>query len=229
MIRKGFEESLRRLQDDVLILGSMVEEALVESVDVLKNHDSDGARRLIAYDERVNEKRFAIENDTLTLIATQQPVAADMRTLAAVLEIATELERIGDYGKGICKISLMMGEQPHIKPLIDIPRMVHKAKDMLHRALDAFVRRDIDAARTIPQEDDELDNLYNQVYRELLALIMADPKRMDQATYLLWVAHNLERTGDRIVNICERIVFTITGSMKEMNNGFHTPEKASYP
>ena len=218
MIRKGFEDSLRRLHDDVLILGSMVEEALLESIEILKNRDPDGARRLIAYDERVNEKRFAIENNTLTLMATQQPVAADMRTLAAVLEIVTELERIGDYAKGICKISLMLGDQPLIKPLVDIPRMVVKAKDMLHRALDAFVRRDIELARAIPLEDDDLDDLYNQIYRELLTLIMSDPRKMDQATYLLWVAHNLERTGDRIVNICERIVFTITGNMKEMNN-----------
>ncbi|RMF04497.1 MAG: phosphate transport system regulatory protein PhoU [Chloroflexi bacterium] len=217
-IRKGFEESLKRLQDDVLMLGSMVEEALVESVQILKNRDFDGSRRLIAYDERVNEKRFAIENSTLSLIALQQPVAADMRTLAAILEIATELERIGDYAKGICNINLMIGEGPLLKPLVDIPRMVEHARDMLHRALEAFVRRDLDTARAIPKEDDVLDNLYNQVYRELLTLIMADPTRMDQATLLLWVAHNLERTGDRIVNICERIVFTITGSMKEMNN-----------
>jgi phosphate transport system protein len=209
---------MRRLQDDVLVLGSMVEEALVESTEILKARDLDGARRLIAYDARVNEKRFAIEENTLTLIATQQPVAADMRTLAAVLEIVTELERIGDYAKGICNITLMIGEQPLIKPLVDIPRMVHKAKDMLHRSLDAFVNRDLEQAKAIPMEDDELDDLYNQIYRELLTLIMSDPHNMDQATYLLWVAHNLERTGDRIVNICERIVFTITGNMKEMNN-----------
>lgn len=216
-IRKGFAESLKRLQDDVLMLGSMVEESLVESVQILKNRDFDGSRRLIAYDERVNKKRFAIENETLGLIALQQPVAADMRTLAAVLEIVTELERIGDYAKGICKINLMIGEGPLLKPLVDIPRMVEHARDMLRRALNAFVRRDLDAARAIPKEDDVLDDLYNQVYRELITLIMANPTRIDQATLLLWVAHNLERTGDRIVNICERIVFTITGDMKEMS------------
>lgn len=218
-IRKGFEESLKRLQDDVLMLGSMVEDALVESVQILKNRDFDGSRRLIAYDQHVNKKRFAIESDTLSLIALQQPVAADMRTLAAVLEIVTELERIGDYAKGICKINLMIGEGPLLKPLVDIPRMVEHARDMLRRALNAFVRRDLDAARAIPKEDDVLDDLYNQIYRELITLIMANPTRIDQATPLLWVAHNLERTGDRIVNICERIVFTITGDMKEMNDG----------
>ena len=219
MIRTGFEQSLKRLHDEVLVLGSMVEEALTSSVTLLKDRDTQGAERLIAYDQRVNEKRFEIEEETLTLIATQQPVASDMRTLAAILEIVTELERIGDYAKGIAKINLMIGPGPLIKPLVDVPRMVDKNIEMLNRALDAFVRRDLDLARAIPKDDDVIDDLYNQIYRELLTMIMADPQRIDQGTYLLWVAHNLERTGDRIVNICERVVYTITGDMKEMNNG----------
>ncbi len=219
VIRKGFEQSLKRLHDDVLVLGSMVEEALIESIKILKARDMEGSERLIAYDDRVNEKRFAIENDTLTLIALQQPMASDMRTLAAVLEIVTELERIGDYAKGICKINLLIGPGPLVKPLVDIPRMADQVTSMLHRSLDAFVQRDVEMARAIPKEDDIVDDLYNQIYRELLTLIMADPGKMDQATYLLWVAHNLERAGDRVVNICERIVFTVTGDMKEMNNG----------
>ena len=217
VIRKGFEQSLKRLHDDVLVLGSMVEEALIESVKILKERDMEGSERLMAYDERVNEKRFAIENDTLTLIALQQPMAGDMRTLAAVLEIVTELERIGDYAKGICKINLLIGPGPLIKPLVDVPLMVDQVTNMLHRSLDAFVRRDVDMARAISKEDDVVDDLYNHVYRELLTLIMADPGKMDQATHLLWVTHNLERSGDRVVNICERIVFTVTGNMKEMN------------
>ena len=219
MIRTGFEASLKRLQDEVLVLGSMVEEALGEAIKVLQARDMAGSRRLIAYDERVNEKRFAIEEETLTLIATQQPVAGDMRYLAAVLEIVTELERIGDYAKGIAKINIMIGPGQLIKPLVDVPRMATRARSMLGRALEAFVKRDLELAREIPQEDDVLDDLYNQIYRELLTLIMADPTRIDQSTYLLWVAHNLERTGDRIVNICERVVYTITGNMTEMNNG----------
>jgi phosphate transport system protein len=210
---------LKRLQDEVLVLGSMVEEALGESIKVLQARDMEGSQRLIAYDERVNQKRFAIEEETLTLIATQQPVAGDMRYLAAVLEIVTELERIGDYAKGIAKINIMIGPGQLIKPLVDVPRMGKRAREMLTRALDAFVRRDLELAREVPQEDDVLDDLYNQIYRELLTLIMADPTRIDQSTYLLWVAHNLERTGDRIVNICERVVYTITGNMTEMNNG----------
>ena len=217
MVRRTFEQELQNLQDEVLALGSMVENAIVESVEVLKRRDAEGARRLIAGDRDINRKRFAIEADCLVLIATQQPLAGDLRTLAAVLEIVTELERMGDYAKGIARINLMMGEEPLIKPLIDIPRMAEKARDMLHRALDAFVRRDVALARAIPAEDDEVDALYNQVYRELLTFIMADPHTIDQATYLLWVAHNLERTADRVTNICERVVFTVTGEMMEMD------------
>ena len=217
MVRETFERELQRLQDEVLVLGSMVENALIESVEILKRRDLEGARRLIAGDRLINQKRFAIEADALALIATQQPMAGDLRTLAAVLEIVTELERMGDYAKGIARINLMMGEEPLLKPLIDIPRMAEKARDMLHRALDAFVRRDVALAQAIPAEDDEVDALYNQVYRELLTYIMSDPRTIDQANYLLWVAHNLERTADRVTNICERVVFTVTGEMMEMD------------
>jgi phosphate transport system protein len=223
MIRQTFEQELQHLQDEMLVLGSMVEHALIESVEILKRRDRDGARRLIAGDRLINKKRFEIEADALTLIATQQPMAGDLRTLAAVLEIVTELERMGDYAKGIARINLMMGEEPLIKPLIDIPRMAEKAREMLHRSLDAFVRRDVALARAIPAEDDEVDALYNQVYRELLTFILADPRTIDQANYLLWAAHNLERTADRVTNICERVVFTVTGEMMEMDaeNGLH--------
>lgn len=219
MARVNFERNLQRMQDEILILGSMVENAIVESVDILKRRDMEGSNRIIEWDQRVNEKRFAIENDTLTLIATQQPMAKDMRVLAAILEIAGELERMGDYAKGIAKINLMIGEGPLIKPLIDIPIMAEKARDMLHRSLDAFVKRDIEVARALAREDDVVDGLYNQVYRELITMIMSNPHNIDQATYLLWAAHNLERTADRVVNICERVVFTVTGDMKELSNG----------
>jgi phosphate transport system protein len=217
MLREAFERDLQRLQDEVLILGSMVENAIIESVESLKQRDREKARRLIAEDRMFNEKRFAIEDDTLVLIATQQPMAGDLRTLAAVLSIISELERIGDYAKGIAKINLMIGEEPLLKPLMDIPRMAEKARDMLHQALEAFVQRDVDLARAIPDEDDEVDALYNQVYRELLTFIINDPTTIDQATYLLWAAHNLERAADRVINICERVVFTVTGEMIEMD------------
>jgi phosphate transport system protein len=216
-LRETFERELQRIQDDVLALGSMVEKAIIESVENLKQRDLEGARRLIAEDRLLNERRFAIEHDALILIATQQPMASDLRTIAAVLAIIAELERIGDYAKGISKISLMMGETPLLKLLVDIPRMAEKARDMLHRALKAFVQRDVNLARAIPDEDDEVDALYNRAYRELLTFIINDPSTIDQATYLLWTAHNLERAADRVVNICERVVFTVTGEMMEMD------------
>jgi phosphate transport system protein len=217
MVRKTFDRELRRLEDSVLIMGSMVEKALIDSVEYLRKRDFEASKRIIAEDIEINRKRFAIENDILVLIATQQPMASDLRNLAAMLELATELERIGDYAKGISKINLMIGEQELIKPLVDIPRMAVKARDMLHRALDAFVRRDVELARAIPREDDEMDALYNQVNRELLTLILADPSIIEQANVLLWAAHNLERAADRVTNICERVVFTVTGEMSELD------------
>ena len=159
----------------------------------------------------MNTKRFV-------LIATQQPMAVDLRTLAAVLEIATELERIGDYAKGIAKITIKMGTEPFVKPLIDIPRMAEKARNMLHRALQAFFGRDTELARAIPMEDDEMDALYDQIFRELITYIMADPKLVDRASYLIWVAHNLERAADRVVNICERVIFMVTGEVVEFDD-----------
>jgi phosphate transport system protein len=219
MLRQTFERELQRLQDEVLVLGSMVESAVSQSVDMLKRRDFEGSRQIIAGDLKINEKRFAIEMECLTLIATQQPMAGDLRVIAGVLEIVTELERIGDYAKGIAKINLMIGDQPLLKPLVDIPRMADKALDMLHRALGAFVRQDVEMARAIPLEDSEVDALYNQVQRDLLTIIMNDPTptTIDRANYLVWAAHNLERAADRVTNICERTVFTATGEMREMD------------
>jgi phosphate transport system protein len=217
MPREAFERELHSIQDDLLLLGSMAQQALADSIEVLRNRDEQGAKRIIRDDQAINEKRFAIEADCLALIATQGPMAGDLRTLAAVMEIVTELERIGDYGKGIARISLLMGSGPLLKPLVDIPRMQQKAVDMLRRALDAFIRRDVALARAIPQEDAEVDALYNQIYRELLTFMMADPRTIDRATPLLWVAHNLERAADRVTNICERVVFTVTGEMNELD------------
>jgi phosphate transport system protein len=208
---------LERLEDRVLALGSLVEKALLDSVRALKVRDMKRGRRLIADDRAINERRYAIEADTLALIATQQPMAGDLRTLAAILEIVTELERIGDYAKGIARINEMIGEEPLIKPLVDLPRMADEAQNMLHQALDAFVRRDVELACAIPKRDDVVDDLYTQVYRELITLVIADPKRIEQSNYLLWAAHNLERAADRVTNICERVVFTVTGELSEMN------------
>jgi phosphate transport system protein len=217
MTRQTFDQELERLQDEVLAMGSMVEEALIKSVETLKRRDFAASRRLIADDRLINERRYAIEQDTMTLIATQQPMAGDMRLLAAILEIVTELERIGDYAKGIARINLMIGEEPLIKPLIDLPVMAEKARYMLRGALDAFVQRDVERARAIPEMDEDVDDLYNQVYRELITYILEDPQVIEQANMLIWVAHNLERTADRVINLCERVVYTVTGELTELD------------
>ena len=218
MGRQTFDQELRRIQDEVLVLGSMVEEALVKSVETLKQKNFTGSAAIIAGDRAINERRFAIEADTLTLIATQQPMAGDMRLLAAILEIITELERIGDYAKGIARINIMIGTEPLIKPLVDLPVMADCAQTMLRRALDAFIQRDVEQARIIPKSDDEVDKLYNKVYRELLSYVVADPTTIQQTNYLLWAAHNLERSADRVINLCERIVFMVTGELEELDS-----------
>ncbi len=217
MLRKGLERDLQRMQDEVVLLASMVKRAIHDAVVALQHQDLAAAERIMDADQEINRKRFDTESEVLVLIARQQPMAGDLRILAAVLEIVTELERMGDYAKGIAKITLLMGHEPPIKPLVDIPRMADLALGMLDRAIDAFLRRDVALARSIPTEDDLVDDLYNQVNRELLALILANPRNMEQANYLTWAAHNLERAADRVTNICERVVFMVTGRMSELD------------
>jgi phosphate transport system protein len=217
MARTLFTRELERLQDNILLMGSMVRQSLSDAVTALCERDLEAAKRIVAEDREINTRRFAIEDDCLILIATQQPAAKDLRLLAAILEISSELERIGDYAKGISKINLMMGPEPFVKPLVHIPQMCTKALDMLARALDAFVNQDVDAARRIPLEDDELDEMYNSVNRNLIAMIIKNPAITDHANYLSWVAHNLERAGDRVTNICERVVYTVTGEFVEFD------------
>lgn len=218
MIRKTFESDIRQVKDEVLALGSMVEHATIASVEALKKRDIKAAERLILDDKEINKKRFAIENQLMILIATQQPMAHDLRLLASTMEIISELERMGDYAKGIANINVRMGDEPLLKPLIDIPRMAQKGVDMLHRALTAFVNEDVEAAKSLPIEDDEVDALYNQIYRELMIFIIEDPKNIERANWLLWVAHNLERFADRVTNICERTVFIATGEFGEIKS-----------
>ncbi len=215
-MRKTFETEIQALKDELLLLGSMVEQQILDSVEALKKRDIDAARRIYDTDSQINAKRYAIEEQVMILIATQQPMAHDLRLLASVLEVSGELERMGDYAKGIATVNLRMGDEPLLKPLIDIPRMAQKSVDMLHRALTAFINEDVDAARAIPPEDDEVDGLYTQVYRELMTFVLADPRTIDRANYLLWTAHNLERVADRVTNICERTVFIATGEIKEI-------------
>jgi len=215
-IRTAFHKKLREIQDDVLVMGSMVEKAISYSVQALKKRDLDMAHKLIRDDSKINDKRFAIEEKCIQLIATQQPMASDLRSIICVLNIITEVERIGDYAVGVAKIVVMIGDESPLKPLIDIPRMAEKVNDMLRRSLDAFIKRDADAARKIAAEDDEVDNLYDQVFRELLTYMAEDPRTITRATRLIWVAHNLERSADRVTNICERVVFVVTGKMEEI-------------
>jgi phosphate transport system protein len=218
MIRKTFENELQEVKDEILVLGSMVEQAILSSVESLKKRDIEAARNILKADREINGKRFEIENKLMILIATQQPMAHDLRLLASSMEIISELERMGDYAKGIANINIRMGDQPLLKPLIDVPRMAQKDVDMLHRALTAFVEEDVEAAQELPIEDDEVDALYNQVYRELMTFVISDPKAIERANWLLWVAHNLERVADRVTNICERTIFIATGELKEIKN-----------
>ncbi len=217
MTRETFDKELKDLQDDVLVLGSMVDKAIDRAIESLKKRDLEESRRIMADDLTINHKRFDIEEKALLIIATQQPMARDLRFIAAVLSIITDLERMADHAEGIAKINVMLGDEPLVKPLIDIPRMALKSREMLRGALDALVARDAEAAKRVAGEDDEVDALYDQVYRELLMLMIQNPSTITRATYLLWAAHNLERIADRITNICERVVFTVTGRMEEMN------------
>ena len=221
MARTALEKELERLQDELIDLGVMVERTIVESVNILKTRQTEAARRLIAADSEINRRRYSIESDVLGLIARQQPMAKDLRTLAAILEIASELERIADYSKGIAKISVQLGSKPLIKPLVDLPRMAALASDMLHRALLSFVDRDVATARSIPAEDRQIDDLYDQIYRELMTYVLSDPRNIEGVSHLIWVAHNLERTADRVVNICERVIFTVTGELIEFDDLDH--------
>jgi phosphate transport system protein len=214
-IRAGYHRRLRDIQDEILVMGSMVDKALSSSVEALKARDIDSAKRIIADDEKVNQKRFDIEERCIQLIATQQPMAGDLRVIIAVLNIIVELERIGDYAEGIARIVIMIGDEPPLKPLIDIPRMAEKATTMLRQSLEAFINRDAEAARRVAAQDDEIDSLYDQVFRELLTFMIEDPRTITRATRLIWVAHNLERSADRVTNICERVEFAVTGKMQE--------------
>ncbi len=215
-IRTNFHERQREIQNEVLAMGSMVEKAILRSVEALKTRDLELAKRVIAADQEINRKRFSIEEQCVQLIATQQPMAKDLRSLICAIHIISELERIGDHAEGIAKIVVLVGDEPPLKPLVDIPRMAHKTADMLRRSLDAFIALDEAEARTIVGEDDEVDDLYNQVFRELLLFMAEDPRTITRATRLIWVAHNLERSADRVTNICERIVYIITGKMEEI-------------
>ncbi|MDO8612339.1 MAG: phosphate signaling complex protein PhoU [Dehalococcoidia bacterium] len=217
MTRTAFERQLTEIQDDMLVLATMAEAAIERSIDALKNRDVELARQIIADDLKINEKRYNTEEKCLELVATQQPLASDLRTIVAVLHIIVDLERIADHAEGNAKLALMLADEPPLKPYIDIPRMAQKGIEMLRASLEAFKDRDTERARAICEMDDEVDALYEQVYHELLTYMIQDPQSIQRATYLIWVAHNLERIADRGTNICERVVFMVTGHVQELN------------
>ncbi|MBI2906392.1 MAG: phosphate signaling complex protein PhoU [Chloroflexi bacterium] len=216
MPRESLDRLLKELQDDLLVLGSMVEKAIARSMEALKGRNLDLAKQVVADDQKINEERFNIEEKCIHLMIREQPLASDLRIIVAVLNIIVELERIGDHAAGIAKIALMIGDEPPLKPLIDLPRMADKTRDMLRRSLHAFCDRDAEAARQISAEDDEIDALYDQVFRELLTFMAEDPRTITRATRLIWVGHNLERSADRVTNICERVVYVVEGKMVEI-------------
>ena len=219
MVRADFDRNLKLLQDDLIELGNLVGQAITQAMDALKNRDLEASQRVVAADDVIDQKRFELEDQCIDLIATQQPIAIDLRTLMAVLHISVELERVGDYAEGIANVTLMMGEEPASEPLFDLPLLADKASDMLGRSLEALLRRDAGGAERVCQDDDQVDNLYQKVYRDLLTHMTQDPKSIRRATYLLWVAHDLERIADRATNIAERVIFLVTGKLPEVTAG----------
>jgi phosphate transport system protein len=215
-MRESFEKHIKELNEEVIEMSEMVANATTRSVKALANRDVEEATRIINDDLLINKKRWQIEEKCINLIALQQPVATDLREIIAVLSIITELERMGDYAEGIAKIVLMLGDEPLIRPLIFTPKMAEKVVSMLKRSMQALVNRDADTANAICNEDDEVDKLYDEAYHDLLMLMIKDPTLVSKATPLIWAAHNLERSADRITNICERIVFLVTGSMPQV-------------
>jgi len=215
--RETLDNKIRELNDSILELGSIVEQAILGSVNALEERDLESAKIIYDGDQAINQKRYEIERKALITVATQQPMATDLRRLSSIIDIAGELERIGDYAKGIARIVMRLGDQPPLKQLANIPQMSQLTADMLHRAIGAFIDLDEERGLGIPKEDDQVDVLYNLVYQELLDLMIEDRENIDRATFHLWVAHNLERAADRVTNICERTIFTITGELIEFD------------
>ncbi len=217
MARDTLNRHMRQIEDEVLLLGSMVEESLMSAMTALQQRDVPLARSVFEADRGINEKRYAIENAILITIATQQPMARDLRLLAAVLEVTTELERMGDYAKGIAKVVIRLKDADVPIPMDDLNEMAERGLDMLKQALTAFIEEDAARAAEIPKQDDAVDELYLRVYHKTMETIIATPAMVDSINLMMWVAHNLERLADRVTNICERTVFIATGELMEMD------------
>jgi phosphate transport system protein len=217
MTRTNLDNQINHLKNEVLLLGSMVEQATLAAIDALKRRDLELSRKIYSDDRLINEKRYAIENALIILMSTQSPMARDLRLMAAFLEVTTELERMGDYAKGIAKVSMHLGDHSVSIGMREFSTMAELSVDMLHRALSSFIAQDAQSAYQIPREDDQVDTLYNQVYHSLVSAMIADPASIDHINLLMWVAHDLERMADRVTNICERTVFIATGELMELD------------
>ena len=213
MLRADLDRQLNQLQQEVTSLAGIVDKATLRAIDSLKTRDLAESRQVIKEDDYIDQKRYEIEERCVDLIATQQPMAGDLRNIIALMHISVELERMGDYAEGISKISLLMGPNPPLKPLIDIPKMSERATSMLRNSIDALVSRDVIKANQVLLDDDEVDALYDLVYRDLLVFMIEDPHTIERATYLLWIAHDLERIADRATNIAERVIYLVTGKI----------------
>jgi len=213
MMRKNLQEEVQHAKDDMLILGSLVEQAMADSTRALKDHDFETSKQIQERDQFINQKRFQIEADVIAVIATQHPIAQDLRVLTSILDICNDLERMGDYAKGIATINLRSGGLSVPKILRDIEYMANKAVDMLHRSLTAFIHVDLETAQQIAREDNLIDSLYEQIYFEVMDFVVDNPTDIQRANYVLWAAHNIERMADRVTNICERTVFVVTGEL----------------
>ena len=216
-LRSTYDREFKQIVDNILKLGDMVDQAIANALISLQERDQELAHNVIDDDEKINQLRFNIEEACLALIATQQPTAGDLRAVVATMNIVVDMERMGDHASGIAKTVIRMGDEPLLKPLIDIPRMAHLSRTMLRESLDAFIERNATKAREIAQRDEEMDYLYRAIFDELVEIMAVKPDSVERATYLLWCAHNLERIGDRVTNIAERVVFMTTGDMKELN------------
>ena len=217
MARDIYDRKIQQIKDEILLLGSMVEQATLDSVVAFKHKDLEAARIIIEEDQAINDKRFAIENAIMILFATQQPLAHDLRLLSAILLVSNELERMGDYAKGIANNTIRLGSADIPIPVRDIEKMADLGVSMLHRALSAFVNENMELAIKIPEEDDLVDELFIKSYRAIVNAMIANPATIDESSFLLWVVHNLERFADRTVNICERTIFIISGELLEMD------------
>lgn len=226
MTRAAYENQIRDLRDHVVSMASMVDKAIARSIEALEYQNVDLARRVRKDDKLINSARWEGEESALLIIATQGPMAGDLRAIAAALQIFTDLERMADHAAGVAKIVMETADEVLLKPLVDIPRMSLVAREMLSSSITAFLEQDEAQARRVAIRDDEVDDLYDQIYRELLTYMLADPSTINRATHLLWAAHNIERIGDRVTNICERVIFTVTGEIEEMDGGRKKRQKS---